>query len=120
MPIRAPPRCPPNRARGCAAGARVRPNRNTADPPNDAKRNGDAGGATRESAKAMPAAAPSAHHNRRKIGERCIGLRRLKVFVRTETSEYQLITLTAIMPVHSLSLIHISEPTRRTPISYAV
>src|SRR5665647_1106756 len=35
-------------------------------------------------------------------------------------SEPERLQLTLLEDVHELSLIHISEPTRRTPISYAV
>src|SRR6266545_5734294 len=70
MPMRAPPRWPPNSAQGCAAAARVRPNRNTADPPSEARRNGDADGPASERASAMPVAVPIAHHSRRAKCER--------------------------------------------------
>jgi hypothetical protein len=51
---------PPNSARGCAAGARVRPNRNTAEPPIEARKSDAEGGSTYCRTSVSPNAAPAA------------------------------------------------------------
>lgn len=63
--MKALPTWPHSRARGWAAGVRVRPKRNTADPPSEASRKGDRGTPTNKRAKPMPVAAPTVHHIRR-------------------------------------------------------
>jgi len=70
MPISAPPRCPPNKARGCAAAALVRPNRKIVEPPIDAKKIGDMSGYTTHSAVLSAIAAPMTHDDMRNI---CVG-----------------------------------------------
>jgi hypothetical protein len=72
--MNAPPRCPPNRALGCAAGALVSPKRKMAEPPKDANKNGEAGGATSDKAMNTPADMPNKHQRRRSAPDLAVSL----------------------------------------------
>jgi hypothetical protein len=63
MPISALMICPPNKARGCAAGAVESPNKKTVDPPMEARNKGELGGLVKYSTKARETDAPKAIHN---------------------------------------------------------
>jgi hypothetical protein len=65
MPIRALNRWPPNKARGCAAGALVSPKRKIVEPPSDARSKGFEGVLVKTKAKPSPTIAPTETHNKR-------------------------------------------------------
>src|SRR6516165_10608328 len=66
----APPRWPPKSDRGCTAGARVRPNRNTTVPPKEATNNGAEGGSMNHRTVPSAAAAPIEHAAKRNVARR--------------------------------------------------
>ena len=64
IPIRAPPKCPPNRPRGWAASASVKAKRNTVDPPREKRRKGPPDYPENHKANAIAADAPTADQHR--------------------------------------------------------
>ena len=67
MPTKALMRCPPNKARGWAAGAPVRPNKNIVDPPSDASIKGDSLTLVKNRANPRATLAPMEIHSNRAI-----------------------------------------------------
>jgi hypothetical protein len=67
IPNKAPPRCPPNKARGWAASDSLKAKRNTVDPPREASKKGERTSSTSQRATAIAPVAPMTDQKRSRI-----------------------------------------------------